>query len=52
MACREHEAIPVKPMWIGWMMFEETRPKYIGHGCSAQRQAGMAAIGILYRIYR
>jgi len=52
MSRREHKAIAVKPMRVGRMVLEQTRPQHVGHRCSAQGQSRMTAVCLLHRVDR
>ena len=47
---REHEAVAVGPSRIGRIAFEIARPQRVGHRRGAERQAGMAAVGLLNHV--
>ncbi len=51
-ASRQDESVPIEPLRIGWIMLEKPGPQHIGHGRRAQRQTGMAAIGLLDGVHR
>src|SRR6476620_6279240 len=49
---REYEAIAVDPARVGGIVLEETRPQNVRHRRGAHRQARMAAVCLLHRVYR
>ena len=46
----QYEAIPVVPFRIFGVVLEESGPQHIGHRRGAERQAGMAAVGLLNHV--
>src|SRR3546814_11493937 len=46
----EHEAFAVGPQRLGGVVLQESLPQHVGHRRRAERQAGMAAVGLLYRV--
>ncbi len=48
----KYKAIAIRPTWIGRIMFEEPRPKNIGHWSCAHRQTGMTAVCFLHSVHR
>ncbi len=51
-AGREHEAIAVGPERIRRMVLEVARPQHVGHRRGAERQPGVAAVGLLHHVDR
>jgi hypothetical protein len=46
----KNEAVAVKPVGMGRIVFEEACPEDICHGRGAQRQSGVSAVGLLHRV--
>src|SRR3546814_2406982 len=46
----EHEAVAVGPQRIGGVVLQESLPQHVGHRRRAERQAGMAAVGLLHHV--
>ena len=51
MTCRENEAVSVEPLRVFGVVAKKFVPKCIPHWGTAHRQAGMATIGFINRIY-
>ncbi len=49
---REHEAVAIEPRGVARVVLEHAHPQRVGHGCRVERQARVAAIGLLHRIDR
>ncbi len=52
MAAGQHEAIPVRPGGILWVVAEEPRPQGVGDRRQAHGRAGVAGVGLLHRVDR
>jgi hypothetical protein len=50
-ACRQHEAVAIGPLRVGGVVLEEARPQDVGHGRRVERQAGVAAVGLLHHVH-
>ena len=50
MACGQDKSVPVGPSRIPGAVAQEPGPEDICHGCGAHGHAGMAGIGLLYRV--
>ena len=48
----KHEAVAIRPVRIGRMELHVLRPQHVGHRRGVQRQAGMAAVGLLHHVHR
>ena len=51
MSGRENEAVPVGPEGITRVELEQAIPECVGHGRRAQRQPGMARVGLLHHVH-
>ena len=49
---REHEAVAIGPLRVRGVVLEMARPQRISHRRGAERQAGMAALGLLHHVHR
>ena len=46
----EHKPVPVGSVRVSRVVLEMPRPQRVGHGGCAQRQAGVAAVGLLHHV--
>jgi hypothetical protein len=46
----QHEAVAVGPQRVGRMVLQEARPQHVGHRRGVERQAGVAAVGLLHHV--